>query len=330
MKRITLILLLICFSHAAFAQLVLPEPFKYPLSLYTQNGILTRLGLTRGGNSGFPPFPHDSTVFLRGDSTWHATGGGGMAIGGAVTGGTTASVLYVDGSGNLAQNAGHFNYDGSTQVTVLNSSGSSGFSAWHAGVTNSHFTDYYLDFRDISSGRIFTLFPPQSGNSWSFTFPADSGGSGRALTTNGANPAVTYWATNANSQSTPSNPTGTTSTTPVMAGLAATITPTNSGKVLIIVSGILRNNTATDGINVQMAYGTGAAPANGDAATGTTTGNLLHGLNEPDFNYYPFSVQSVVTGLTVSTAYWIDLQFNAITAGTATVQDISVSIVELP
>lgn len=38
-------------------------------------------------------------------------GGGSMAIGGAVTGGTSDSVLFVDGSGNLGQDPSFFSYD---------------------------------------------------------------------------------------------------------------------------------------------------------------------------------------------------------------------------
>lgn len=51
-----------------------------------------------------------SSTYLRGDGTWATISAGGMAIGGAVTGGTAGSVLYLDGSGNLGQDARFF-YD---------------------------------------------------------------------------------------------------------------------------------------------------------------------------------------------------------------------------
>jgi hypothetical protein len=197
----------------------------------------------------------------------------------------------------------------------------------------------FLGWGSNNSGQIYLyngnnnfwtrIFSNADSGDVSFVLPNSNGSAGRTLITDGS--GNTSWSTpsiGANSQVTPSNPSGTTSLTPVMAGLAGAITPTKSGSVLIIVSGIMRNTTAVDGETVQIAYGTGSAPANGDAATGTTAGNLLHMLNEPDFNFYPFSVQSAVTGLTVSTAYWIDLQFAAGTGGTANLQDISISVIE--
>lgn len=44
---------------------------------------------------------------------------GAMAVGGSVSGGTAKSVLFVDGSGNLAQDNANFNYDSSTQTLTL-------------------------------------------------------------------------------------------------------------------------------------------------------------------------------------------------------------------
>src|SRR6516162_7860697 len=46
-------------------------------------------------------------------STWAPTagGGGGMSIGGAVTGGTNLSVLFINPAGVLAQDNPHFTFD---------------------------------------------------------------------------------------------------------------------------------------------------------------------------------------------------------------------------
>ena len=82
---------------------------------------------------------------------------------------------------------------------------------------------------------------------------------------------------NATAQSTPADPTGTTDTTGKMMGLAGAITPTYTGRLLIIVSGNLTNTTAAagDGAKAQIRYGTGSAPSNGDALTGTAVGNQV-------------------------------------------------------
>jgi hypothetical protein len=127
---------------------------------------------------------------------------------------------------------------------------------------------------------------------------------------------------------TPANPAGTTSTIPVMMGLSISFTPLYSGRVKIIISGEASNNTAVDGFIVNAAYGTGAAPANGNAATGTTIGNSVSGASAVANALLPFSIVAVVTGLTVGTAIWVDLRLAAVTGGTASVSNLSVIVEE--
>src|SRR6266851_3706818 len=117
-------------------------------------------------------------------------------------------------------------------------------------------------------------------------------------------------------------PAGTTSTTGLMMGLAGAITPAHSGNVLLIVSGTLTNGTTSDGASLQIRYGTGTAP------TGTAVGNNIAD-NNPVTSKIPFSVQAVVTGLTVGTAYWVDVGLAAVTGGTASLATVSVSALEL-
>lgn len=135
-------------------------------------------------------------------------------------------------------------------------------------------------------------------------------------------------------QSSPTNPTGTTSTTGVMMGIAGAITPVVTGRVFIMISGTLNNTTGDAGAQVQLRTGTGAAPANGAALTGTTRGGPVKGqatssgaTTTPLIT--PFSCNAIVTGLTVGTAIWIDVELAAITAGTATVTGLSLSAYEL-
>lgn len=131
-------------------------------------------------------------------------------------------------------------------------------------------------------------------------------------------------------QSNPANPTGTTDTTGVMMGLAGTITPTITGRILITVTGTMFNPTAiADGAKVQIRTGIGAAPANGDALTGTAVGSLQQYIAATVLEKAPFSVAAIVSGLTLNVARWIDVSLAAITGGTATITDLSLSAVEV-
>jgi len=138
----------------------------------------------------------------------------------------------------------------------------------------------------------------------------------------------------ATNQTTPSDPTGTSSTTGVMMGLGVggqggQIKPKISGNVLIIISGDIKSDTSGDGGQVQIRYSsTYPAPANAAALTGTTCGGLVKALMSSSTNKYPFSVQCVASGLTVGTKYWIDLGAAAITGGTISIKDVSISAFE--
>jgi hypothetical protein len=134
----------------------------------------------------------------------------------------------------------------------------------------------------------------------------------------------------ATSQATPSNPTGTTSTTGVMTGLAGSITPTVTGRVLVTISGDVFNATAiADGAKVQLRTGTGTAPTNGAALAGTACGGNLNYVASTTAGKVPFSVTCVVTGLTLGTAVWLDLGLAAITGGTATIENVGISAHEI-
>ena len=131
------------------------------------------------------------------------------------------------------------------------------------------------------------------------------------------------------------SPTGTLSSTFVMMGLAGSITPANSGNVLIVISGSIQNTTPNDGGETNIQYGTGSAPANGVPATGSTVGStsilsiVTSGVGATTISTVPFTCNALITGLTVGTPYWIDLELNA-TGGFAEVSQVQVSAIELP
>lgn len=111
-------------------------------------------------------------------------------------------------------------------------------------------------------------------------------------------------------------------------GLSGTITPTGSGRVLLMVSGMALNSGIAGITGIQIRYGTGAAPANGDAFSGTAVGKIKHHVASTAAGKQGFMCVGVVTGLTVGTAYWIDLALTA-SANNASVYDIDIDAVEL-
>jgi hypothetical protein len=124
-------------------------------------------------------------------------------------------------------------------------------------------------------------------------------------------------------------PTLTASTSAVMMGLAGTITPNAGGNVQIMINGDFGNSVATDGGTLQIAYGTGAAPANGAAATGTVLGGVVKATSATAGARVPFCLIGYVTGLLGGTAYWIDVQLAAVTGGNANIADVTIVATEV-
>lgn len=106
------------------------------------------------------------------------------------------------------------------------------------------------------------------------------------------------------------NPATTTSATIVMMGLGGvglTLTPAVTGNAVVQVRGMVTNNTNGDISTVGLYFGTGTAPTNGAAVTGTRIAGLLNytmpAANQASF----FEFVIPVPGLTLSTAYWFDV-----------------------
>ena len=110
-------------------------------------------------------------------------------------------------------------------------------------------------------------------------------------------------------------PASTTAYSMAGAGSSCTLTPTVTGRAFVQFSGVVGTGTATGsavGLNFQIAEGSGTAPANGAAATGTVISPKIQTVVNPNTAnasaVYPFSHQAIVTGLTLGTAYWFDEQ----------------------
>ncbi len=131
-------------------------------------------------------------------------------------------------------------------------------------------------------------------------------------------------------------PNAPTSTTATMQGLAASITPTVTGVVDITVSGYIACGTLTaagDGIYAAIMHGTGTAPSNGHALTGTMVSGFFEYMIPATAvsvdTVVPFSTTYIVPGLTVGTAYWIDLQAAYVGATGCNLQAVNVTAREL-
>lgn len=132
----------------------------------------------------------------------------------------------------------------------------------------------------------------------------------------------------------PANQTGNATTTLKMNGLGAaasacTITPVMSGRVVFTITGQLAQTTTLDGVTVKLAQGTGTAPANAAAVTGTVISATQTWLALTGVLTESFSITATATGLALSTAVWYDLQIAETVGGTASVTNVDCTAFEL-
>jgi hypothetical protein len=114
-----------------------------------------------------------------------------------------------------------------------------------------------------------------------------------------------------------------------MMAAGGAITPILSTRVLFTVSGQMANATAGDGATIDLRYGTGTAPINGAAVTGTLVGIAQTATSISAAQKSGFSISYPITGLTIGTAYWFDISLKVVTGGTATITGISASAMEV-
>ena len=114
-----------------------------------------------------------------------------------------------------------------------------------------------------------------------------------------------------------------------MMGLAGAITPQSTGTLEVTITGSCYNSTSGDGSSMTIRYGTGTAPANGAALTGTAAGNGAISTAAANNQAHVCSATAIITGLVPGTTYWLDAALKAVTDGTATLQNVSISAVEI-
>lgn len=148
---------------------------------------------------------------------------------------------------------------------------------------------------------------------------------GKASQVNDAGVVQALGGGGASYQATPADPTGTVSTTGVMMGLAGAITPASSGRVCVTITGDVQNNTNGSGAKMGVQYGTGSAPANAAAITGTSVGGIPVFTTAAANQRVPFCLTVIITGLVLGTAYWLDLMLGAVTSGTAAAKNLTIT-----
>jgi len=111
-------------------------------------------------------------------------------------------------------------------------------------------------------------------------------------------------------------------------GTACTLTPSYSGRLFIQFTGSVANTLLGDGSLLQTKYGTGTAPTNGAASTGTQVGNTVNVTSPIAGALGAFSVGGIVTGLTKGTAYWFDMTLQPNLGGVSTITVPTCSVFE--
>ena len=193
-----------------------------------------------------------------------------------------------------------------------------------------------LNQKGVTSGTI-TLQTQSVAGTWTWNWPTTAGTANQVLTSQGGGGTAMTWQTanlfnGATIQAGVTNPTGTTSTSIVMMGLGTTckLTPVSSTRIWIGLNFIVQNTVGADGVQVQLRFGTGTAPANGAAATGTLITSTL-GANPVNVasafqSATPFGL---ALSLTPGTAYWFDIGLSALSGGTASMSNVTCTAYEM-
>lgn len=132
-------------------------------------------------------------------------------------------------------------------------------------------------------------------------------------------------------QTQPTNKTAITGTTEKMMGYAVAFTPRRSGKLEIQIDGNITVDTTAQTTTARLKYGTGAAPENDAAVTGTQAGKTKTFVGLTGMLTVPFAMTAFVNAqANVGVAMWFDFDAKTSDAGAAGgVLDLNFVIKEL-
>lgn len=143
------------------------------------------------------------------------------------------------------------------------------------------------------------------------------GTAGQILSVNPAGTALGFVGPSQTLSATFANPTGSGGAN-LMMGVGGTckLTPSYSSRIQLTFFGSA-SNSGVFGSLVQVRFGTGTAPVNGAAASGTQVGNTSAVSSTAANAAVGVANGGIITGLTPGTAYWFDLSMQPNGGGTA-------------
>jgi hypothetical protein len=125
-------------------------------------------------------------------------------------------------------------------------------------------------------------------------------------------------------------PPTTTSSTLVMMGLGSALVmrPTSHTHAMLSVNCTLQGQTSGANLTAVVCYGTGTAPANGAALTGTQLSAGATATMCAASAYAPICLANFVGGLVPGTAYWVDIALRVVGGGWAAAEGATLAYIE--
>ena len=211
------------------------------------------------------------------------------------------------------------------KILTFNNASPVAASIAQAGAASNFQAGWFVDIRNLGAGTV-TITPTTSTINGQSSFKLIQGASGR-LASDGTNYQFLVSTSPSALQASPANPATTTSTSSVMAGLGSTctITPVVTGRIRFEIKGVTSTSgSGTVGSAYKASFGTGTAPSNGAAFTGTQVGQEIPLASVAGNANVQWVVGGVVTGLTLGTGVWLDTGYRA-NGGATTVTAANIS-----